>query len=114
MSNCYDKKGQQTKGCYVGVTGGDECGMNSKMRFGCPKGGVPRFMAPLPGSGPVVKSAGCPSNPENGVCPCTGEPICRCGEDAQCGGVEKFALLGTVRPSCYFPGGPSSDVGVGI
>lgn len=87
MSNCYDQKGQQTKGCYVGVTGGDECGMNSKMRFGCPKGGVPRSMAPLPGSGPVVKSAG---------------------------GVEKFALLGTVRPSCYFPGGPSSDVGVGI
>ena len=86
MSNCYDKKGQPTNGCYVGVTGGDECGMNSKMRFGCPKGGVPQFMAPQPGAGPTPGKAG----------------------------VENFSLTGTVRPSCYFPGGPGSDVGVGV
>jgi hypothetical protein len=49
MSNCYNQKtNYQTCGCEVGVTGSDQCGLPSKDRYGCKKGGWNAALCPNP------------------------------------------------------------------
>jgi hypothetical protein len=56
MSSCYNQKtNYQTCGCEVGVTGSDQCGMQSKNRYGCLKGGFPATMCPNPAGNMKVK-----------------------------------------------------------